>query len=177
MKIENKTNIGEILRNARKSKGITARQLAKEIGMSANAMCSIELSKNTPSWDALFSLCDKLDLQIEIKSKEKTMMIEEAIEILRECNKWRRDKGDCPYPFTAKSIGEAIDCVVDHFLDDTKKVWHKVIDGDLPEDGQHILYALKVPYGFYCETIYYPEPPLTDEMDYWMEIPEIPKEE
>lgn len=121
------------------------------------------------------------------------MTIEEAIAILKTHNEWRRG-ADIPMT-DPKILGEAIDTVVEHFDDafipvaesyergfvQGKEVgerealtWHKVADGDLPEDGQHILIAHKMRNGDYMiEAIWYPEPPITDDIDYWMEIPEI----
>lgn len=54
------------------------------------------------------------------------MTIEEAIAILKHHNEWRRG-ADIPME-EPKVIGEAIDTVVNHFRDDTKKVltWQDV---------------------------------------------------
>lgn len=55
--------------------------------------------------------------------------------------------------------------------------WHKASE-DLPEEGQHILIAHKMRNGDYMtEAIWYPEPQITDAMDWWMEIPELPIED
>lgn len=51
--------------------------------------------------------------------------------------------------------------------------WHKVPE-ELPEEGQHILMARKMRNGDYLtESIWYSEPNITDNMEYWMPIPEI----
>jgi hypothetical protein len=127
------------------------------------------------------------------------MKIEQAITILKEHNKWRR--GTPPYdevgnrqPYSAKDIGLAIDCVVEHYDDAFiptaesyekgfmqgkeagELTWHKASE-ELPKEDAHILFVTKTPYGNAYDVIYYPEPPITDEMDWWMEIPELPKEE
>ena len=54
--------------------------------------------------------------------------------------------------------------------------WHKASE-ELPKEDTHILFVTKTPYGNAYDVIYYPEPPITDEMDWWMEIPELPKED
>jgi len=54
-----------------------------------------------------------------------------------------------------------------------KNPWISVNDR-LPEEGQHIV-MYDSAYDDYG-TIYYPEPYITDNMDYWMPIPDIPKE-
>jgi len=51
--------------------------------------------------------------------------------------------------------------------------WISVKDG-LPKEGQHIVMHDRE-YDMY-QTIYYPEPCITDRMDYWMPIIELPKE-
>lgn len=55
--------------------------------------------------------------------------------------------------------------------------WRKASD-ELPKDGEHILFATSlVECGTpYYETVYYPEPGITDRIDYWMPIPDLPKE-
>lgn len=51
--------------------------------------------------------------------------------------------------------------------------WHKVSE-ELPKEGKHILMAHTMRNGDYMiEAIWYPEPQITDDMEYWMEIPEI----
>lgn len=53
--------------------------------------------------------------------------------------------------------------------------WHKASE-ELPKEGQHILIAHKMRNGDYMtEAIWYPELSITDNMEYWMEIPEIEK--
>lgn len=116
------------------------------------------------------------------------MKIEEAITILKRHNEWRRG-ADIPTT-DPKILGEATDCIVEHYDNSFIPVaeayekgfvqgkaanpWHKVADGDLPEDGQHILMARRMRNGDYCiEAIWYPEPPATNDMEYWTEIPEI----
>lgn len=59
--------------------------------------------------------------------------------------------------------------------DEEKKPWHKASE-ELPKEGLHILMAHKMKNGDYMtEAIWYPEPSITDNMEYWMEIPEIEK--
>ena len=50
--------------------------------------------------------------------------------------------------------------------------WHKASE-ELPKEDVHILTATRTQYGYAYEALWYPEPPETEEMDWWMEIPEI----
>lgn len=74
------------------------------------------------------------------------MIIENAITILREHNKWRR--GTPPYdevgnkqPYSAKDIGLAIDCVVEHFAN-CGDPWHKASE-ELPPTGTEVVCKMK----------------------------------
>ena len=56
-------------------------------------------------------------------------------------------------------------------------LWHKASE-ELPKDDTHILMAHKMSNGnFRMQAIWYPEPQITDDMEYWMPIPEIKEEQ
>ena len=50
--------------------------------------------------------------------------------------------------------------------------WHKASE-ELPKEGAYILSVSRYRY----DTVWYPKPGITDDMDYWMYIPELPKED
>ena len=54
--------LGEILRKARKDKGLSQETLALDAGVERNYVSLIELGRNSPSMRVLFKLCAVLDL-------------------------------------------------------------------------------------------------------------------
>ena len=54
---------GEIIRNARKSLGLTQRQLAEKIGVSNTSISNWEKGLSRPDADLIQKLCDVLQLQ------------------------------------------------------------------------------------------------------------------
>lgn len=53
-------NIGNAIRDIRKRKGISQKELAEKVGLSANALCSIENDKSTPSMKNIKKICSAL---------------------------------------------------------------------------------------------------------------------
>lgn len=60
-----KEKLGQQIKNIRKRKGYTQKEFAKELGISANAMCSIEKGKAWPSDETMAKLC--LLLRVKLK--------------------------------------------------------------------------------------------------------------
>ena len=61
--------LGEQIKLMRKKKGFSQKQLAKELGISANAMCSIENGKAWPSRDTMKDICLLLDVELKLIEK------------------------------------------------------------------------------------------------------------
>lgn len=57
-------NVGEAIKNLRKNKGISQKDLAQECGLSANSMCSIEKNESFPSKDSIEKICKALDIPV-----------------------------------------------------------------------------------------------------------------
>ncbi len=55
-------SLGEVLRAARKQRGLSQEKLALEAGVERNYVSLIELGRNSPSVRILFKLCKVLDL-------------------------------------------------------------------------------------------------------------------
>lgn len=55
-------NIGNAIKEIRKRKGISQKDLAKKIGMSANNLCSIEKEKSFPSMENIKKICSSLEV-------------------------------------------------------------------------------------------------------------------
>jgi transcriptional regulator with XRE-family HTH domain len=54
--------LGEVLRAARKERGLSQEKLALDAGVERNYVSLIELGRNSPSIGMLFKLCKALDL-------------------------------------------------------------------------------------------------------------------
>ena len=54
--------LGEQIKLMRKKKGFSQKQLAEELGISANAMCSIENGKAWPSRNTMDAICGLLEV-------------------------------------------------------------------------------------------------------------------
>lgn len=61
MKLEQ--SLGEVLRAARRERGLSQEKLALEAGVERNYVSLLELGRNSPSVGMLFKLCKVLDLQ------------------------------------------------------------------------------------------------------------------
>ncbi len=61
---ETRIDIGERLRRLREARHISLRSLAKESGMSANALSMIERNKTSPSVSTLYKLADSLNIPV-----------------------------------------------------------------------------------------------------------------
>lgn len=55
-------NIGNAVKEIRKRKGISQKDLASKIGISTNALCSIEKEKTFPSNNNIENICNALDI-------------------------------------------------------------------------------------------------------------------
>lgn len=62
-------NIGEQIRLIRWTKSLSQKQLAEMIGISANAMCSIETGKAWPSLETMNAICDVLNVELKLIEK------------------------------------------------------------------------------------------------------------
>ena len=61
--------LGEQIKSLRKMKGWSQKQLAEQLGISANAMCSIENGKAWPSRDTMDAICGLLEVEIKLIEK------------------------------------------------------------------------------------------------------------
>ena len=59
-------NIGQQIKAIRKKQGYTQKDLAKELGISANAMCSIEKGKALPSKETMEKICVLLRVEFKL---------------------------------------------------------------------------------------------------------------
>ena len=57
-------NLGETIKDIRKSKGFKQRELADRAGISPNAMCSIEKNYSFPSKETIKAICDAMDVPV-----------------------------------------------------------------------------------------------------------------
>jgi transcriptional regulator with XRE-family HTH domain len=55
-------NVGDAIKNLRKNKGLSQKDLAQKCGLSANAMCSIEKNEAFPSRDSIDRICKALEI-------------------------------------------------------------------------------------------------------------------
>lgn len=61
--------LGEQIKSLRKMKGWSQKQLAEQLGISANAMCSIENDKAWPSRDTMDAICGLLEVELKLIEK------------------------------------------------------------------------------------------------------------
>ena len=59
-------NIGQQIKDIRKRKGMAQKDLACKLGISANAMCSIENGKAWPSEDTMARICVLLGVELKL---------------------------------------------------------------------------------------------------------------
>ena len=57
-------DIGSTITTIRKNRGLSQKDLAKHIGISANALCAIEKDKSFPSKDTINAICDVLHIPV-----------------------------------------------------------------------------------------------------------------
>lgn len=57
-------NVGDAIKNIRKNKGLTQKELAQKCGLSANAMCAIEKNESIPTRESIDKICKVLDIPI-----------------------------------------------------------------------------------------------------------------
>lgn len=75
-------NIGNILTNARKKKGITQNELAKKLFVTRQAISNWENGRAFPDVSVIFKLCKILDIDIRtIIDMDKNIKIEQVIEV------------------------------------------------------------------------------------------------
>lgn len=60
------TGIGEIVRDARLSCGLTQKQLAKKMGITQQSISSIEAERNTPNLYTLLLIGKALDMKLTV---------------------------------------------------------------------------------------------------------------
>ena len=56
--------LGTAVKEIRKSKGFSQRELAYKIGISVNALCQIEINKTFPHQTTMQSICDNLGISL-----------------------------------------------------------------------------------------------------------------
>lgn len=59
------TSVGGALRRHRAAKGLSLRQLARDLGVSASFISQLEHGKSQPSVATLFAICDALDVTVD----------------------------------------------------------------------------------------------------------------
>ena len=62
MKNTSPMNAGDAIKNLRKNKGLSQKELAKKCGLSANALCSIEKNESFPSRESIDKICKALGI-------------------------------------------------------------------------------------------------------------------
>jgi len=55
-------NAGDAIKNLRKNKGLSQKELAQKCGLSANALCSIEKNESFPSRESMDKICRALEI-------------------------------------------------------------------------------------------------------------------
>ena len=55
-------NVGDAIKNIRKKKGLTQKELAQRCGLSANAMCAIEKNESIPTRESIDNICKAMDI-------------------------------------------------------------------------------------------------------------------
>lgn len=111
-------NIGEFLQELRKSKGLTQKELAEQIGVSNKTISKWENGNSVPDTSMLLPLCNALEITVnEFLSCEKilpenySMKAEENIMALIEENK-RTQKGNT----VSRIIGGVVVCIALIFM-------------------------------------------------------------
>ena len=61
--------LGKQIKDIRKRKGLTQKKLAKELGISANAMCSIENGYAWPAGMTMEKICQVLNVELKLIEK------------------------------------------------------------------------------------------------------------
>ena len=55
-------NAGDAIKNLRKNKGLSQKELAQKCGLSANAFCSIDKNESFPSRESIDKICKALEI-------------------------------------------------------------------------------------------------------------------
>lgn len=66
---KNKGDLGQQIKNQRKKKGFSQKQLAEQLGISANAMCNIEKGYSLPSKETMDEICQLLNVEVKLVEK------------------------------------------------------------------------------------------------------------
>ena len=61
--------LGEQIKSLRKKKGLSQKQLAEQLGISTNAMCSIEKGYSWPSGITMEKMCRLLNIELKLIEK------------------------------------------------------------------------------------------------------------
>ena len=61
--------LGEQIKQIRKKKGLSQKQLAEQLGISTNAMCSIEKGYAWPSCETMSKICRMLNVELKLIEK------------------------------------------------------------------------------------------------------------
>ena len=64
-----KKDLGQAIRNLRKDKGLSQRDLASQTGVHYSNIAQIEAGKSNPTLETLMKLAEKCDAQITISGK------------------------------------------------------------------------------------------------------------
>jgi HTH-type transcriptional regulator/antitoxin HipB len=72
------TNLGMILRAARKKKGLSQTEAGKSVGIDQPTMSKIERGESHTRIDTLFRLLAALDMEMIVRSREKTSSMSEG---------------------------------------------------------------------------------------------------
>ena len=65
--------VGDAIKNLRKRKGISQKDLAQKCGLSSNSLCSIEKNESFPSKDSMEKICKALDIPVSSEYKMKSV--------------------------------------------------------------------------------------------------------
>ena len=55
-------NVGDAIKNIRKNKGLSQKELAQKCGLSANAMCAIEKNESIPTRESIDKICKAMEI-------------------------------------------------------------------------------------------------------------------
>ena len=66
--------LGAQIKQIRKKKGFSQKQLAEQLGISANAMCNIEKGYSLPSKETVDEICQLLNVEVKLVEKEVVMI-------------------------------------------------------------------------------------------------------
>ncbi|WOC50675.1 transcriptional regulator [Bergeyella porcorum] len=64
--LKKRKKVAEIIRNKRKSKGLTQKELAEKVGFNTSTILRIETCKFSPNADQLYVIAKALDIEISL---------------------------------------------------------------------------------------------------------------